>query len=358
MTDKTPQLPEDLVVPELQRFMNDVLEQSQLGSLCRIALDHITAMSDVRGGAVVAVRFRTLELVSTCGEPFATDLASSPLVSKALAQPEVITRVLEPQYGGEISLIPLRVHGSNVGVVVLAHNRSRPSLRPISTSRTHHVQSRQDELVALMCSVLALAMRHCAVAQDIEHLASLDPVSGLMNNRLGMQRLNEEVRRASRSKSRVGLLIIDLDHFKDVNDNYGAMVGDQLLSAIACGLKEIVRGEDVLAHTSGGTFMVVTANASAHDVVRVAERARRQVATTVIAVKTDSGVTPVSVTASVGCVSFPDHPAHDGDELFRAASEALMFAKETGRDQHMVAGRLNVVAFSARGPQGKGNDAG
>lgn len=214
------------------------------------------------------------------------------------------------------------------------------------------------ELITTLCQILSLAIHNSLVLQDLEQLASLDPLSGLLNHRLGMQRLNEELARANRTKTRIGLLNIDLDHFKTINDTYGRVVGDQLLSAIAWGLQEIVRGGDVLAHSSGGMFMVIATNASGPDVARVAERIRRQVANTVIAVKTETGVTPVSVTASVGCVSFPDHPAQDGDDMFDAAKEALVFAKETGRNQTMVAGRLNVVAMSTKSSKGSDDQAG
>lgn len=214
------------------------------------------------------------------------------------------------------------------------------------------------ELITTLCNILSIAINNSLVLQELDQLASLDPLSGLLNHRLGMQRLNEEIARAKRTRTRIGLLIVDLDNFKAVNDSYGRVIGDQLLSAVAWGLQEIVRGGDVLAHCSGGTFMIVTTNASGPDVSRVAERVRRQVANTVIAAKNGSEIIPVSATASVGCVSFPDHPAQDCDAMFAAASEALAFAKETGRDQVMVAGRLNVVAMSTRSSKGPAGHTG
>lgn len=325
------------MIEHVRTFAAHLLEASDLGSLCAASLGQLLDVADAHGGAVFVRTTHGLDLVASSGEPIASEVAGSHLVAGALNQTEPTWHVDEPEQGRTLTLVPLRSRDSCLGVVALTHD-----------SRRGHDASRaaRRELLAGLCQILSLAIHHHRALRDLEQRESLDPVSGLLNHHLGMKRLDEEVRRARRTRGRIGVLVIDLDHFKAVNDTHGTVVGDQLLISVAWGLQEVVRGEDVLAHCSGGTFMIVTIHASSPDIVRVAERARHQIANTVIAVKTDGGVSPVSVTASVGCVSFPDHPAQESDELFHAAREALAFAKNAGRDRVLVAGRLDVAALS------------
>ena len=357
----------------LRTFTAELLQTSDLRSMCEMSLAQLADVAGACAGAVLVNSGGRLDLVASHGEAFTPEMAASPLLARAVDQSEPTWHVILPEHQLPLMLVPLAFQGAGFGVVVLAHesphdesphDESPQDESPLDESHREALQQDtaampdRSELITTLCGILSLAVHHCLLLRDLEQLASLDPLSGLLNHRLGMQRLNEEVSRAKRARSRIGVLTIDLDHFKEVNDTYGTVVGDQLLAAIGWGLQEVVRGDDVLAHSSGGTFMVVTTNASGPDIVRVAERVRRQIANTVIAAKTGTGVSPVSVTASVGCVSFPDHPAQDGDELFKAAVEALTFAKETGRDQTMVAGRLNVVALSSRSAKGSDNQAG
>lgn len=320
-------------------------------------------MGAAASGAVLINRSGTLDLVACHGDPFTVDLAASPVVTRAFDQMDPSYHVFDHGQGLKVMLVPLVFQGIGLGVVVLADNEGNDNEGKDNEGKDNEDGAEEQgpeviELITTLCNILSLAINNSLVLQELDQLASLDPLSGLLNHRLGMQRLNEEIARAKRTRTRIGLMIVDLDNFKAVNDSYGRVIGDQLLSAVAWGLQEIVRGGDVLAHCSGGTFMIVTTNASGPDVSRVAERVRRQVASTVIAAKNGSEITPVSATASVGCVSFPDHPAQDCDAMFAAASEALAFAKETGRDQVMVAGRLNVVAMSTRSPKGPADHAG
>lgn len=337
----------------VQSFTANLLHNTHLNSLCESSLAQLCEVSAAASGAVLINRSGTLDLVACHGDPFTVDLAASPVVTRAFDQMDPSYHVFDHGQGLKVMLVPLVFQGIGLGVVVLADNEGKHN-----KGRTEEQGPEVIELITTLCNILSLAINNSLVLQELDQLASLDPLSGLLNHRLGMQRLNEEIARAKRTKTRIGLLIVDLDNFKTVNDSYGRVIGDQLLSAVAWGLQEIVRGGDVLAHCSGGTFMVVTTNASGPDVSRVAERVRRQIANTVIAAKNGSEITPVSATASVGCVSFPDHPAQDCDAMFAAASEALTFAKETGRDRVMVAGRLNVVAMSTRSSKGPADHAG
>lgn len=337
----------------VQSFTANLLHNTHLNSLCESSLAQLCEVSAAASGAVLINRSGTLDLVACHGDPFTVDLAASPVVTRAFDQMDPSYHVFDHGQGLKVMLVPLVFQGIGLGVVVLADNEGKHN-----KGRREEQGPEVIELITTLCNILSLAINNSLVLQELDQLASLDPLSGLLNHRLGMQRLNEEIARAKRTKTRIGLLIVDLDNFKTVNDSYGRVIGDQLLSAVAWGLQEIVRGGDVLAHCSGGTFMVVTTNASGPDVSRVAERVRRQIANTVIAAKNGSEITPVSATASVGCVSFPDHPAQDCDAMFAAASEALTFAKETGRDRVMVAGRLNVVAMSTRSSKGPADHAG
>lgn len=337
------------MIERVRNFAATLLETSDLGSLCATSLEQLLDVSRAVGGAIFVRNAGGLDLVACAGEPFAPETSRSRVVLRAVDQSDPTWHDDDPGQGTALTLLPLRAQGSGFGVVVLTHDPHDSHREPDASAAPRR------ELLTSLCQILSLAIHHHRVLRDLERLSSLDPVSGLLTHDLGMKRLDEEVSRAKRTRARIGVLVIDLDRFETVNDTHGTVVGDRLLAAIAWGLQEVVRGEDVLAHCSGGTFMIVTVDASSPDIVRVAERARRRIADTVIAAKTSGGVSPVSVTASVGCVSFPDHPAQEGEGLYRAACEALAFAKEAGRDQVLVAGRLNVAALTSRA-SGVGDD--
>ena len=164
----------------------------------------------------------------------------------------------------------------------------------------------------------------------LEVLAHTDPLTQVLNRRALTVRLASELERARRYDSVLTLLMVDLDHFKRVNDTYGHLVGDEVLREVATMLQNEIRSVDVVARYGGEEFVVVLPETSLVGATTFAERIREHVAATPFA---GSLVEPLRLTASVGVASYPSATVSTVDDLFARADEALYRAKADGRNR-------------------------
>ena len=160
-----------------------------------------------------------------------------------------------------------------------------------------------------------------------------DPLTGLWNRRVLDEWFDRELARAKRHGTSVGVLLIDVDHFKGFNDSLGHDAGDELLKALASMLRDAVRTEDLVCRYGGEEFLIILGDTvPEHVTLRAAdlcERARE------LAVQHGTRRLP-PVTLSIGVALYPQH-ATAADELLRAADRALYAAKDAGRDRVGVA---------------------
>ncbi len=163
----------------------------------------------------------------------------------------------------------------------------------------------------------------------IEEVAYTDELTGLPNRRHLMERLLSEVRRSRRYGRPVSLAMVDVDHFKQVNDEHGHVAGDRALKAIATHLDEAVRAPDFLGRFGGEEFAVILPEAGIEGARAVGERIRRRIGHARIPV---SGRKSVSVSVSVGVASLRSDQA-EVNRLLRLADHAMYQAKARGRDQ-------------------------
>ncbi|MGF6571672.1 diguanylate cyclase (GGDEF)-like protein [Paraburkholderia sp. GAS333] len=190
---------------------------------------------------------------------------------------------------------------------------------------------------------LAFALRDRQRAQAaLVRLAATDPLTGLSNRRVLDNRLDEEWRRARRTKQPLSALFIDIDHFKQFNDAYGHAAGDEALIAVAeCISATVRRSVDVAARYGGEEFAVLLPETSAEGTLVVAEKIRRKVQAQTV-VQSDRKTVPVTV--SIGCATFvPIDGAHALD-LLAAADRQLYAAKAAGRNR--VCSELQTTAQS------------
>jgi diguanylate cyclase (GGDEF)-like protein len=178
-----------------------------------------------------------------------------------------------------------------------------------------------------------VAFRQLAHMADLQRVAALDPLTGVYNRRFGLHRLTEEFGRSIRSSDPLGVLMLDLDHFKAVNDTYGHLVGDRVLQAVVRATQQILREGDVLLRYGGEEFIIVLPGAGRDDLVKMAERVRRAVAEAEI---TEAGQR-IPVTVSIGGSGLPNKNATNPQELIGVADVALYTSKETGRDRCVIA---------------------
>jgi diguanylate cyclase (GGDEF)-like protein len=182
-----------------------------------------------------------------------------------------------------------------------------------------------------LAAPLALALgreRALAQAGSYAEAAAIDPVSGLFNRRYFHTRIQEELQRAQRHALSIGLLMIDVDDFKVVNDTYGHLVGDTVIRLIADVLRRSVRVFDICTRFGGEEFAVLMPGSSAADAARIAERIRQRAENCTSA---EPGLAAVKVTVSIGlAVSRPDSSPRD---LINRADVALYQAKRSGKNR-------------------------
>jgi diguanylate cyclase (GGDEF)-like protein len=156
-----------------------------------------------------------------------------------------------------------------------------------------------------------------------------DGLTKLFNKRYLMDRLDSELKFAQRHETALTLLMLDLDHFKKINDTNGHLAGDLLLSAVASALLRAVRNEDVVARFGGEEIAIVLRAIGVEAAAHMAERLRRVVEQAEV----DVGGKKLRATVSIGVAGYPSTPAKSVEELVEAADKALYRAKAEGRNR-------------------------
>jgi diguanylate cyclase (GGDEF)-like protein len=212
-----------------------------------------------------------------------------------------------------VALVPIVADGEALGVLLAEWGRSRRAQIPAVTVET----------LSQSASQAAVALRNAALLTEVEHLATRDGLTGLANRRLFEETLQREAARSHRRRAPLALVVIDVDHFKDVNDTVGHQAGDAVLREVAQAMVANTKASDLPARYGGDEFVVLLPDCATGDALVVAERLRAAIARDVTAV-------PVKVSAGVGAM--PEN-AGTGDRLVAAADAALYAAKREGRDR-------------------------
>jgi diguanylate cyclase (GGDEF)-like protein len=166
--------------------------------------------------------------------------------------------------------------------------------------------------------------------KELYRMAIIDPVTNIYNKRFFIERLKEEFSHAKRSKLGLGILMVDIDHFKNVNDTHGHLAGDMLLHQLAKTIKEMIRGEDILARYGGEEFVVILRGANKSGSYNLAERIRQRVASSPF----DFEKSKISITISIGVSSMDEGNEHPTPEdLVKDADEKLYQSKQNGRNK-------------------------
>ncbi|RSN70481.1 GGDEF domain-containing protein [Actinomadura sp. WAC 06369] len=173
-----------------------------------------------------------------------------------------------------------------------------------------------------------MLLQRSLMHQQLQAAARTDAKTGLLNAAAWQREADTELSRAQRTHSGLALLLIDIDHFKRVNDTHGHLVGDQVLVGVASTLCHQLRDYDVVGRFGGEEFVVLLPGADTVEACRVAERLRGRIKR--LAVPAEDGT--VTVTVSIGVALFDTH-GEDLIELLATADLALYRAKSSGRDR-------------------------
>jgi diguanylate cyclase (GGDEF)-like protein len=317
-----------VVVPEVDhlsppQFIAQIAEQvsSSLGALVEA--------ERLRRQAAIAQTIHLVELLSD--QPTTEDLTQ--LVSALASLPNALGARLEIAHvaiGGAVSLtagappldVPehVRVPGGSVGVAIRWATTNQPG---------------DGESLTEIVGLISVALGKAEERQQLRDQAETDPLTGIGNRRRAIRALAAAIGLAEQTDDRVGVVYLDLDHFKRVNDTHGHDVGDKVLSSFARHLMQMVRAYDTVSRIGGEEFLIVCPGLD--------ERAGEALARRIVEATPSACASSLPIgsrqTASAGVACFPLAAAHS-EGLLQAADRALYLAKNSGRNQVQVASRL------------------
>ncbi len=219
-----------------------------------------------------------------------------------------------------VACVPLVRQGRVLGVVLADNAFNR---RPI--------ENRDMQGLMTLCNLAAISVDQAHVHSRLRDFAEQDGLTGLLNRRLYEDRKAREVARAQRSGLSLAMIVIDIDHFKQCNDQHGHEIGDQVLRDLAAIFRRRLRREDLVARYGGEEFVVLLAGGIGRgEAFRIAEELRRDVE------RSSLGNLPIGeITVSAGVVSLPADRL-GSTPIFKLADDALYAAKGEGRNRVVI----------------------
>lgn len=270
-------------------------------------------------------RYPELQAALETGQPvLVEDVASHPLYDGV--------RQLWNLEGLEVEIrsviaLPFTVDRGAYGVFLVRRTRTQDSFGPAD------LEFAQAVVTAAVAVIQRARMVEHTMADNarLEQLAQTDPLTQLLNRRALTERITAEMERALRYDSSLALLMVDLDHFKKINDTWGHLIGDDVLRDTAELLRELVRENDLVARYGGEEFVIMLPETDDAGADRFAERVRTAVKARPFAAR--PGEEPIRLTTSIGVATFPAARIETVEDLFAFADAALYRAKADGRDR-------------------------
>jgi diguanylate cyclase (GGDEF)-like protein len=241
---------------------------------------------------------------------------------------------LEP---ASVAILPLTRWGQLVGSLNLA-----------SVRRERFTPGMATNFIEWLAAVASVCLENVANNERLKHIGLTDALTGVHNRRYFEQRLREEVDRALRKGSPLSCLLVDLDHFKHVNDRHGHLIGDVVLREVAEQIKDQLRLSDAMARYGGEEFAVLLVQTNAASARAIAERIRERIAAQAFKLPEGSAL---SVTLSIGISTLMEE-ARGADvdararDLVAKADSALYTAKHSGRNRVCAAPPATTPAFA------------
>ncbi len=247
---------------------------------------------------------------------------------------------------GFILIRNVLIYGTLLGILFVSISATlliRSIVRPLNKAVAHfkHIAngnldenisvSSQDEIGQVLSELAAMQGKLKIMIGELDHLASTDKLTGAWNRRRFEETIETEMDRLRRYGNRLSLMILDVDHFKKINDQYGHAVGDQVLVDLSNTIRSSLRSSDSLTRWGGEEFVILCPNTTLSIVSKLAERLRKKIATV-------NFQQVGSITVSFGAAECG--PSETWEQWLHRADEALYLAKSSGRDQVKVVKKL------------------
>lgn len=342
---------------ELQALVDDITALTQLGNMLQACDDRAEAFSVLQAsvahmfsglsGAMYVHRAsrNILELKMSWGAQGGTEpllpqncwgLRRGQLHLVEYARAGLSCQHVHQRTGTSIC-VPMSAHGEITG---LLHIMDATGTSPANGAVTRLTAGKQSLALAL-AEQAAMALANLELREKLRLQALRDPLTGLLNRRFLEEWLDQEVARTDQSGRSFGVIMADIDHFKQINDVYGHDAGDQLLKAVAQAIKQSLRPSDLPCRFGGEEFLLMLADVDHSVLASRAELVRERVAA--IQIDHRGGALP-TVTLSAGIALYPQHGL-TGTAVVNAADTALYAAKNEGRNRVLTA--LPAVPESA-----------
>lgn len=276
---------------EFARELHGTLESDRLRLLIARRLPVLLGVRDVW----IVARFGTRQQMIV-----PSHLTGGPLVTEELRQ---------------WSTYPMKADGRTVGIMGVA-------------AKPGGFLERDHRLIKLTASFIAQALLTVDTFETLRETSLVDGLTGCATRVEGLRRFEAELRRADRSESTLAVIMLDLDHFKIVNDHFGHKAGDAVLTAIGETLLTTLRASDVRSRWGGEEFLLVLPDSNAEQAQRASENLRQRIANTPVEI----GQRVISVTASIG-LTLSRPRENDIQQLIGRADTALYEAKRRGRNR-------------------------
>jgi two-component system cell cycle response regulator len=328
----------------LERIGDTLTSTHDLDGLLQVVLDTAVVTLQAEAGAVLHLQADRLQLVAEhllhengLMAPAAVTpgtgvlgrvLSTGESVRGRLGSPGLVAAETEPSEG-DVLAVPLRSMGNIVGVVALYDRTDGRSF-----------DAADEDALRTLANQASIAVDNIHLHHEAQRLSTTDALTGLWNFRYLSMSLAREIERSTRFDRPLAVLMLDLDHFKQVNDVHGHARGDAVLRELAHRVQEQIREVDTFARYGGEEFVVVLPETSVEGAAQLAERICAAVRREPFA---NDGEMPLDVSISIGGAAFPEH-GQTPATLMRAADKALYAAKGAGRDQWHVPGAETVPA--------------
>jgi diguanylate cyclase (GGDEF)-like protein len=260
-------------------------------------------------GVTVRFGFGMVGWVAECGEPL--------LSNDVKREPRFVEHRLLPETRSELS-IPLRAGARLLGVL------------DVQSERVNAFEESDVAGLEALAGQIAIAIENAQLYGKVQDQARRDSLTQVYNHGYFLERLTVEIERARAEGYLVSLIMLDIDFFKEYNDQYGHVIGDQVLGAIVEAISAHVHKSDLVGRWGGEEFCIALLDADHDEALGIANRVRETIAAARIFTKGDIPILPPTV--SQGLATFPTH-APDAAALIDLADGALYRAKSRGRDQ-------------------------
>jgi diguanylate cyclase (GGDEF)-like protein len=219
-----------------------------------------------------------------------------------------------------IIVLPLRLHGQIAGTL------------SVGSEQKGAFTDRRRGMLEVIANQLAVSLANAWAYAKVQELATTDGLTGLFNRRVFQERLSDGLARSQRNGGILSLILLDIDHFKGINDAHGHPIGDEVLRVLSRKIEELLRRTDIAARYGGEEFALILEDTDINGAHIMAERLRIETEKIIF---TGENEQPFRITLSLGLASFPMH-AKTTTDLVDSADKALYKAKRSGRNQTQI----------------------